>query len=137
MTNKSGQEFIGRADGAKGRTTDIKFKGTALTGELAMVRVVGKEELTNAEKARDEFILLALRGELQVTDARFLRLLWFSESEQREEALHVPSTLQTVTTRVPGLNASQTRTLEKMISTMPVVVVQGECDYPFTVPRFT
>ncbi|KAJ6468776.1 hypothetical protein C8R45DRAFT_434589 [Mycena sanguinolenta] len=125
MTNAAGQEFIGRADGAKGRMTDIKFNGTALTGELAAVRVVGKEELTNAEKARDEFILLALRTELQVTDARFLRLLWFSESEQREDAPHVTSTLQTLTTRVPGLNASQRRTLEKMISTMPVVIVQG------------
>ncbi|KAJ7305408.1 hypothetical protein DFH08DRAFT_976336 [Mycena albidolilacea] len=108
MTNDSGQELIGHTDGAKGRTNDIKFKGTALTGKLAAVRVVGKEELTNAEKARDEFILLALRGELQ-----------------REEALHVPFMLQTSTTRVPGLNASQTRTLEKTISTMPVVVVQG------------
>ncbi|KAJ6468829.1 hypothetical protein C8R45DRAFT_938019 [Mycena sanguinolenta] len=136
MTNEAGQEFIGRADGAKGRMTDIKFNGTVLTGELAAVRVVGKEELTNAEKARDEFILLALCSELQVTDARFLRLLWFSESEQREDALHVPSTLQTITTRVPGLNASQRRTLEKMVSTMPVVIVQGEWDYPFTVPRF-
>jgi regulator of nonsense transcripts 1 len=72
MTNESGQELIGHADGAKGRTTDIKFKGTALTGKLAAVRAVRKEELTNTEKARDEFILLALRGELQVTDARFL-----------------------------------------------------------------
>ncbi|KAJ7888888.1 hypothetical protein B0H14DRAFT_2562042 [Mycena olivaceomarginata] len=85
MTNDSGQELIGHADGAKGRTNDIKFKGTALTGKLAAVRVVGKEELTNAEKARDEFILLALHGELQ--------------SEQREEALHVPFMLQT---RPPG-----------------------------------
>ncbi|KAJ7692517.1 hypothetical protein B0H16DRAFT_922145 [Mycena metata] len=62
MTNASGQEFTGRAEGVQGRVTDIKFDHAALTGELTAVRVVGKEELTNSEKARDEFILLALRG---------------------------------------------------------------------------
>ena len=136
MTNESGQEFIGRADGAKGRMTDIKFNGTALTGKLATVRVVGKEELTNAEKARDEFILLALRDEIRVTDALFIRLLWFPESGQREKDLAAPSTLQTTATRVSGLNDSQRRTLARMISTMPVVIVQGECDCKWTVPRF-
>ncbi|KAJ7648216.1 P-loop containing nucleoside triphosphate hydrolase protein [Mycena polygramma] len=126
MTNTSGQEFTGRADGVQGRVTDIKFQHTALTGELATVRVVGKEELTNSEKARDEFILLALRGELNVTDARFIRLLWFLEPEQRGE-ITAPAMLQAITTRVHGLNASQTRTVSKMMSNMPIVIVQGKC----------
>ncbi|KAF7350700.1 Nucleoside triphosphate hydrolase protein [Mycena sanguinolenta] len=125
MTNTSGQEFKGRADGVEGRITDIKFHGAALTGELAAVRVVGKEELTNAERARDEFILLVLCGELQVTDALFVQILWFSEPVNREKELAVPSTLQATATRASGLNESQTRTLAKMTSSMPVVIVQG------------
>ncbi|KAJ7212891.1 P-loop containing nucleoside triphosphate hydrolase protein [Mycena haematopus] len=124
MTNAAGQEFTGRADGVKGRITDIKFDKGPLTGELAAVRVVGKEELTNSEKARDEFILLALRGEINVTDARFIRLLWFLEPEQRKE-LAVPETFPAITTPALTLNASQMRTLAKMISTMPIVIVQG------------
>ncbi|KAJ6468012.1 P-loop containing nucleoside triphosphate hydrolase protein [Mycena vitilis] len=124
LTNTSGQEFTGRADGVQGRVTDIKFKHAALTGELATVRVVGKEELTNSEKARDEFILLALLGELNVTDARFIRLLWFLEPEKRGE-IAAPAMLQTITTRVHGLNASQARTVSKMMSNMPIVIVQG------------
>ncbi|KAJ7767924.1 P-loop containing nucleoside triphosphate hydrolase protein, partial [Mycena maculata] len=129
MTNTSGQEFPGRADGAQGRVTDIKFHSAALTGELAAVRVIGKEELTNSEKARDEFILLALCGELKVTDARFIRLLWFLGPEQRRE-LTAPATLPTIDTRVSGLNASQMRTLAKMISNMPIVISQGKCVRP-------
>ncbi|KAF7358641.1 Nucleoside triphosphate hydrolase protein [Mycena sanguinolenta] len=124
MRNTSGKEFTGRAEGVKGRITDIKFHRAALTGELAAVRVVGKEELTNAEKARDEFILFALRGELQVTDALFVRLLWFCEPGNRKKE-PVPSTLRTTATRVSGLNESQTRTLAKMTSSIPVVIVQG------------
>jgi regulator of nonsense transcripts 1 len=133
MTNASGQEFTGRADGVKGRITDIKFDYAALTGELTAVRVVGKEELTNSEKARDEFLLLALRGELKVTDARFVRLLWFLEPEQRGE-LTAPATSGTIATRVRGLNGSQMRALARMISTMPIVIVQGECVCTFPRP---
>ncbi|KAJ7671880.1 hypothetical protein B0H17DRAFT_1141417 [Mycena rosella] len=110
MTNESGREFTGRADGVQGR--------------LTAVRVVGKEELTNSEKARDEFILLALRGELKITDARFIRLLWLSEPEHRGEVT-APATHGTIATRVSGLNASQTRVLHRIISTMPIVIVQG------------
>ncbi|KAJ7213060.1 P-loop containing nucleoside triphosphate hydrolase protein [Mycena pura] len=126
MTNTSGQEFTGRAEGVQGRVTDIKFDHAALTGELAAVRVVGKEELTNSEKARDEFMLRALRGELKITDARFIRLLWFMGPEERGE-LALPATRGTISTRVPGLNMSQMRTLNRMTSTMPIVIVQGEC----------
>ncbi|KAF7357132.1 Nucleoside triphosphate hydrolase protein [Mycena sanguinolenta] len=125
MTNASGKEFTGRADGVKGRITDIKFHRAALTGELAAVRVVGKEELTNAEKARDEFILFALRGELQVTDSPFVRLLWFCEPGNHKKE-PVPSTLRMTATRVSPLNESQKRTLAKMTSSMPVVIAHLE-----------
>jgi regulator of nonsense transcripts 1 len=133
MANTSGQEFTGRAEGVQGRVTDIKFDHAALTGELAAVRVVGKEEPTNSEKARDEFILLAFRGEPKVTDARFIRLLWFLDSEERGE-LASPATRGTIATRVPGLNTSQMRTLDRMTSTMPIVIVQGECVCSFPRP---
>ena len=86
MTDTFGRECTGRADGANGRVTDIKFdRGQSLLGGLAAVRVVGKEELTNAERARDEFLLLTLRGELQVTDAKFIRFLWFPQRTHAEE----------------------------------------------------
>ncbi|KAJ7479328.1 hypothetical protein B0H11DRAFT_2026996 [Mycena galericulata] len=124
MTNTHGQEFTGRADGSNGRVTDIKFDHAALTGDLAAVRVVGKQELTNSEKARDEFLLLALRGELKITDGQFIRLLWLSGPEQRGE-LSAPTTRGMIATRVTGLNASQMRALERMTSTMPIVIVQG------------
>ncbi|KAJ7435910.1 P-loop containing nucleoside triphosphate hydrolase protein [Mycena galericulata] len=124
MTNEHGQEFTGRADGSNGRVTDIKFDHAVLTGDLAAVRVVGKQELTNSEKARDEFLLLALRGELKITDGPFIRLLWLSGPEQRGE-LSAPTTRGTIATRVAGLNASQMRALDRMTSSMPIVIVQG------------
>ncbi|KAF8197771.1 hypothetical protein K438DRAFT_1967328 [Mycena galopus ATCC 62051] len=130
MTTTSGQGFTGCADGLKGRITDIKFEKTALIGELTAVRAVGKEELTNSEKACNEFILWALCGELQVPDSQFIRLFWFFEPEQRGD-LAVPAICGMIATRVPALNISQTRALAKMISPMPIAIVQGECVFNF------
>jgi hypothetical protein len=124
MTDTFGRECTGRADGANGRVTDIKFdRGQFLMGGLAAVRVVGKEELTNAERARDEFLLLALRGELQVTDAKFIRFLWFPRLTDAQE---LNATGFGIASRVSSLNDSQNRALERMMSARPIVIVQGE-----------
>ncbi|KAJ7079450.1 P-loop containing nucleoside triphosphate hydrolase protein [Mycena belliarum] len=125
MTDISGREYTGRADGVNGRVTDIKFDGgRSLVGNLAAVRVVGKEEFTNAERARDELILLMLRGELKITDARFVSLLWFPQPTDAQE-LSPPGSVQPFNVS-SFLNVSQNQALERMTSfARPIVIVQG------------
>ncbi|KAF8132679.1 hypothetical protein K438DRAFT_1998450 [Mycena galopus ATCC 62051] len=113
MKNVSGQGFTGCADRVKGRITENKFDKTALTGNW--LQCVPSGRMTNSEKARDEFVLWALRGELQVPDSRFIRLFWFLEPEQRGD-LAAAAICGMIATRVPALNISQTRALAKMIS---------------------
>jgi regulator of nonsense transcripts 1 len=125
MTNERGEEFIGRADGVEGRTTDIKFGGAGFRGQLTKVCVVGKEELTNAERARVEFILLALRGELNVKDSLFIGFLWLPHPTHAAE-LAAPPEYETGDYLDSSLNRSQIQALGRMTSAMPIVTVQGE-----------
>lgn len=121
MTNESGVEFIGEARGSTGKTTNIRFKGKALSGTLQSVRVVGRTELTNPEKARDEFILLILQGKATLRHSTFIRKLWFPSRRDRIGNKGIPSILE-----FPGLNTSQSKAAYAMISTSPLVIVHGK-----------
>ncbi|KAF8064440.1 P-loop containing nucleoside triphosphate hydrolase protein [Lyophyllum atratum] len=109
MTNESGHEFTGEARGAKGRTTNIRFTGQALSGTLQKVRVVGRPELTNSEKAREELLLLLLQGKASL-HRPFIRKLWFPSRKDRLPAEDVELI------DIPGLNPSQERVASRMIS---------------------
>jgi regulator of nonsense transcripts 1 len=58
MTNADGEEFIGKARRAQGKATTIQLQRGKLSGTIQRVRIMGREELTGSERARDEFILL-------------------------------------------------------------------------------
>ncbi|KAG6918475.1 hypothetical protein DXG01_014102 [Tephrocybe rancida] len=120
MTNESGREFYGQARGSKGRTTNIHFTGQGLTGTLEKVRVFGPPPLTNAEKARDEFVLNVLQGQA-LLGAPFIKSLWFPGRAKLLGIYSQPSTMLTF----PGLNPSQTEVASKMISDCPLVVAHG------------
>jgi hypothetical protein len=124
MTNADGHEFIGRPVKACGKTTSIRFRGGAkLSGTLESVRVVGREEPTNSERACDEFVLLVLRGERKLRASRFVRFLWFPTSAESNQ----PRTREPPPSRpIQGLNASQNDVVAAMTSSRPLVVVQGK-----------
>lgn len=127
MTNTAGQEYIGHARGAQGRTTTIGFLGARLTGELQSVRVVGRQDLTNTEKARDEFILLVLRGQRSLQESQFIKLLWFppSGSRRRRKPITVDDT-KLILIPLQSLNESQSRVATAMISDRPIVIAHGK-----------
>jgi hypothetical protein len=97
-------------------------------GRLTAVRVIGQQELTTWKKARDEFILLALRGEVDFKDARFLRLLWLLEDADSEKLAAPASSGADHEFPIFGLDESQMRVLWRMTSEDPVVIVQGELE---------
>jgi hypothetical protein len=102
------------------RTFRGKFNGTALR-----VRVVGREDLTLAERGRAEFIFLVLRSERSLRESLFIRIFWFPGLND-VKLLHKKQTKPASSSLRPGLNASQSRVVDTMVDeSIPLVVVQG------------
>ena len=77
-----GHTITGHAVHAEGKRTGVVVPGGngRIRGEIERIRTVGREEPTLAERARDEFILRLLRGELpSLVQSPFVRALWFPE----------------------------------------------------------
>ena len=127
-------QVIGVTAGAQGkRTTISSYKGN-FTGIAHRVRVVGREELTLAERARDEFVLLVLRGERWPRHSLFVRLFWFPGVEELE--LLRRSKSGRVTSWQPRMNESQNKVVNAIIdASLPLVVVHGTYFVSSKVPR--
>lgn len=122
MTNANGEEFTGQARRSNGKTTGIKFTGPRLSGTLTGVRIVGRQELTNSEKARNELILLCLRRQKFLRDSPFIRQLWFPSRRNRTSA----QTARVIPPLIPSLNLSQSEAVQAMVSGAPLVIVHGK-----------
>ena len=126
MKDKEGNEFVGDARKAQGKTTNIHLKNQFPNSRLQSVRVIGRPEPTNAEKAADELLLFLLQGKATLRESLFIRDLWFPESQRRRPPHHGPADDSPVS---QGLNESQAKAARAMISSSPeLVVVHGE--YP-------
>ena len=116
MESASGQRVTGQAVHAEGRGTTIQVTGGTYRGGIERVRVEGREELTCAENARDEFILRLLQGDVRLRDITrpFIDLVWFPSSDftrQTRPRHIVPSSLA-----FTDLNDSQREVSAAMIS---------------------
>lgn len=124
MTNEDGREFFGRPGKAQGRATTIKFDGARVSGTIESVRVVGRQELTNAERACNEFLLLALQGRCNPLDSQFVRTLWFPTLDDIHSAGISENHLLV---GFPDLNQSQRKVTAAMVSrSIPMVIVHGD-----------
>lgn len=127
MTNADGDEFTGRAQCAVGKTTSIQLHGGNLSGTVERVRIIGREELTGSERARDEFILLALQGERSL-DIPFICFLWFPSPGNLPKAVAVDGMVNYPSTA--RLNDSQRGVIRAMLSDQnPLVIAHGEMDW--------
>ena len=120
MMNDVGKEFTGRAGRARGMTTNIHFKGRQLAGKLSSVHLIGRQDLTNAERAHEEMLLLLLQGKASLRSSSFIRKLWFPAKADRK-ATNAPKTIA----EFSALNPSQKQVVSAMISSMPLVIVHG------------
>ncbi|EIW59192.1 uncharacterized protein TRAVEDRAFT_122448 [Trametes versicolor FP-101664 SS1] len=124
IENKQGHSVVGQAVRADGKKTTLKVTGGNLRGDIKSVRVEGREELTSAELARDEFVLLLLQGVFpSLVESPYIRMLWFStEKSPRYE----PTAIPPFDPKVFKLNQSQERVVGAMQGeNEPLVIVHG------------
>ena len=119
------EEYRGDATHAEGRNTSIRTFDNVHSQEIKSVRVVGKEESTLAERARDEYILLLLQNEPSASlhASEFVKMVWFPTDYILPcNYPKINSAPQTGT-----LNESQSNVVRAMIqsTTYPVVIVHG------------
>ncbi|KAJ4468669.1 P-loop containing nucleoside triphosphate hydrolase protein [Lentinula edodes] len=132
VVSRTGKVYQGEAVRAKGKTTEISFRqGISEASNISSVRIVGLEEPTPAEKARDTLLLRVLKDEDKLLDADFVRYLWFRTRED-EQILLYPSPDFAGSTHsnalkpyVRHLNDSQARVVTAMTSNDPIVIVHG------------
>ena len=93
-------------------------------GIVERVRTIGREELTMSERARDEFVLLVLRGERSMSNSSFVRLLWFPSVTG-----HPPKVTEVLTSThlfANALNQSQRSVVAAMHADhLPMVITHG------------
>jgi len=127
LIDGEGNEFVGHAREARGRTTIIHLNGNQFPDSLRSIRVISRPEPTSAEKAADELLLFLLQGKATLRESLFIRDLWFPKSWRRRSPHQEPSD------KLPAfqdLNESQAKAARAMVSLLPeLVVVHGE--YPF------
>ncbi|EJF57438.1 hypothetical protein DICSQDRAFT_69502 [Dichomitus squalens LYAD-421 SS1] len=121
-----GHRITGEAVRAEGKRTDVKVHGGNFRGGIERISVIGREEPTHAERARDGFILRLLQGAISsLTRSPFVRALWFPAPQPRvgrgsgdgEDAC---------SPQLAALNESQKAVVRAMwADDEPVVVVHG------------
>ena len=126
LTNENGREFTGRARGAVGKTTTIKINDQSFEGRVQNVRVVGRQEPTNSEKARDEFFLHVLQGKKTLRNSTFIRRLWFPSRRKHRSGNHTQIPVEPPYRNIPDLNPSQNEAVSMMVSEEPLVIVHGK-----------
>ncbi|PPR01820.1 hypothetical protein CVT24_001684 [Panaeolus cyanescens] len=129
LTDSSGKEHWGKAAAAKGKTTTIQLQASPAGGlKFEKVRVYGRQEALNHEKARDALVIRLLTRDKTLRDAPFIRALWFPKWKPtffvRGDG-GVDEDQATVILRDVRLNQSQRSATLSMVSADPVVIVHG------------
>ena len=118
---------------ARGKSTGLAvFKGK-FKGEVNKVRVIGREESTNAESARELFVLRLLQGGVALDAAPYVRKLWFpgvddlkGMAKRSKSAAHALNAAAQQIESFKKLNPSQRRVAVAMIAEdEPIVVAHG------------
>ncbi len=129
MQDEHDNEFIGRANGMNGKKTSIKPFGSLAGGsKITRIKVIGKEERTLSEKARDMFLLLVLQGLRDLSDPNFPLIKYLFFPDQTTPAI-IQKQASPVRMAFPGerLNDSQAAVVAAMVySPSPFVIVHGK-----------
>ncbi|KAH8115119.1 hypothetical protein DFH11DRAFT_147026 [Phellopilus nigrolimitatus] len=122
MFDEAGIEYRGRATSANGKQTRVVPLENTDLRTFKGIRVLGKEELNQAERARDGFLLEVLQGKRALDDPAYGLI----------PHLFFPGPNPTPTEKVTGarglgrLNQSQADVVEAMVgSEAPFVIVHG------------
>jgi regulator of nonsense transcripts 1 len=125
MYNADNTVFYGQVREATGKTTNIT--SSTFRGELTSVQVLGVDDPTNPERARDELVLRTLMGECTLWQWDFVRYLWQpSVKDSRKLAAEYELTILSTDPALVKLNPSQTEVVLKMTTEAPLVIVHGK-----------
>ncbi|TBU26537.1 P-loop containing nucleoside triphosphate hydrolase protein, partial [Dichomitus squalens] len=106
-----------QAVAAKGRQTGLKVVEGKFNGKVDRVRVVGREELTQAELSRDEHILLVLQNAHTLVESPYVHMVWFpSDSNPPQGPTGRVVSTGGNTDAFEALNASQRKVANAMIT---------------------
>ncbi|KAI0827617.1 P-loop containing nucleoside triphosphate hydrolase protein [Trametes gibbosa] len=125
METAQGHSIVGHAVRTQGKGTGVVITGGKFRGDIERIRVVGREELTNSELAREEFVLSLLQGTtFSLVDSPYIRLLWFPTSHVYPRT-HLPTSIAPVGHQFT-LNQSQRDVVAAMTAdNEPLVIVHG------------
>ena len=115
-----GRRVIGQAVGAEGKTTTVKVIQGNYRGGIERIHVEGKEELTCAETARDEFLLRLLLGEVSLYNRSFIEMVWFPKQGNKLGRFQHSAPFSEAFAK---LNKSQKEVAAAMISTTESLVI--------------
>ncbi|KAI0697439.1 P-loop containing nucleoside triphosphate hydrolase protein [Cytidiella melzeri] len=121
----NGEIVTGQAVTTNGKRTRIQVMEGQYRGGITSVSVQGREELTCAENAREEFVLRILQGKSKLRDRMFIDLLWFPTANSARAGTPVhPAPPRTKL--FMGLNKSQREVAAAMVSPFePLVIAHG------------
>ncbi|KAH8115120.1 hypothetical protein DFH11DRAFT_1591562 [Phellopilus nigrolimitatus] len=127
LVDKDGKEYSGKAQGVRGKQTFVKSSRSNSSKSIQHVRVLGREELTNAETARNGFLLHLLQGKrtLLSPEYPFIRHLWLAGKSMPSYAQITHATIRKGQNGRP-LNQSQANVVEAMLErASPFVIAHG------------
>ncbi|PIL32978.1 hypothetical protein GSI_05096 [Ganoderma sinense ZZ0214-1] len=137
---KSGQTIVhinggkvkALAIGVEGKQTTLKLLGKSeLPDNVKKVCVVGREDPTNAELARDKFVLRVMQGVEAMDESPFVKMLWFPPPSQgkgkgghrKKKAKAVEEDVQITSPLFQKLNRSQQAVVKAMIGKAELFVI--------------
>ena len=126
LETSHGRSVVGQAIRANGKQTDVVVVGGSVRGAIERICVIGREEFTNSEFARDEFILLLLHGAVPpLIESPFIRMLWFPTLHPTQRS-YQPAAPSVFHNSYASLNTSQKEVVRAMWSDEePLVVAHG------------
>ena len=80
---KNGDVVDATIKGAKGRLSSARTK-QPLKGEVAHIRVIGREERTNSEQVQYRFLISALAGASASNTPLFVNRIWFPRADNTQ-----------------------------------------------------
>jgi len=122
ITDESGRTYPAHPLRTKGKTTVITAHGAKISNPTA-ITVLGHQDPTNSERARELFLLQILQGVKSLKSFPLLQLLWLnSESHPNIE------------TQFPfdegNLNQSQKKVVSAMLGESDITIVHGISSIP-------
>ncbi|TFK29531.1 hypothetical protein FA15DRAFT_582319 [Coprinopsis marcescibilis] len=126
ITMASGREYTTRAVGMQGKKTTLG--AVQLSGGIASIRVVGRQELTSSERALEHLLLTTLQGLKSFQQSPFIRLFWFPTWKRFKpppESFRLNSSAYNTVMDVANLNVSQKKVIDTLVSSERAVIVHG------------